>query len=700
MYCYIILLYRIDPTERYEYDYELLELEEQYENERILLLEEEKGRQRQQQQQQQNYHDMGGDATLYERIRNGASNFHTWKDTLDPWAVFEDFFFQDPIIMGSNDGDGANDAKYTGYQQQGRYQQQQYQQRPSESLTPRVSETTIHRGYDPAFGADIYTVLRREEYIHDDDDMNKKKQYYYQILGQDFVSGTRIDPYTGFTLQEYYSAVTEPYFVEDGWAYPTTTTTSEDGIPNTNFYNNNEYEQGQYQQYNIHEEDDVKYQKTHHQRRKYTSELEVGESFTPNNNNNNPWMSPNGKYQVILTSTCELQIISINTEDQQQPQNQRHQQKGEGESQANGDDDETNVIWSSETYIPNTRAHGCYLTLNTLGRLVLSVDYGSGLTSSLGNTVLWNTPTPPVVPHLFQADDDDDDEEDGNDANANQQQQRQPVTFRYYASLDDDGVIAVYRVREKIKRKNAASSDDNNNAQTADRKKDTQSTKKLLQVHRPIMDKLGGMYHRISKASARQGQTKAAIAWDHIRYNVRHILAKRPASTTYTHDRQHHQQEHGDRYNNSNLHHHHECVYATSPVGCLSPGRNAIHLSKKLARTLKRGVQTMDSHIDNFLSILTDQVDYDSDEENYGYYNSNSGYESSKYSSDDDDDEDLLDTLVRVTGTAGIQLGKAGMHGIKRGKKVAGKVVGKMKDKIGKHSTQWGERMAEKEEFF
>ena len=667
-------------------------MEEQYENERILLEEKDKELKRRQ-RQQKNYDDMGGsDATLYERIRNGATNFHTWKDTLDPWAVFEDFFFQDPIIMSNN---GAN----TGHQQQsspqgsntyqsyydGRYQQQQ----PSEShryhhthtsMPPRVSETTIHRGYDPTFGADIYTVLRREEYIHDD--MNNKGQYYYQILGQDFVSGTRVDPYTGFTLQEYYSAVTEPYFVEDGWANPTT---SED----TPHFHNTGYEQSsQYQQQYIHEEDDVKHQEKHNQqRRKSISKLEVGESFTPNNNNNNnvsdPWISPNGKYQVKLTSTCELQFVSINNEDQQQQQkqNERHQREEEEESQAN--DDEKNIIWSSETYIPNARAHGCYLTLNTLGRLVLSVDYGSGLTS-LGNTVLWNTPTPPVVPHLFQADDEDD----GNINNANANRQQQPVTFRYYASLDDDGVIAVYRVREKIKRKNAASDDDT--TETQRKKKDTQSTK-LLQVHRPIMEKLGGMYRRISKASAQQGQTKAAVAWDHLRYNVGRILAGRPTSTTYTHDGQQ-----SDRYN-SNLHHHHECVYATSLVGCLAPGRNAIHLSKKLARTLKRGVQTMDSHIDHFLSILTDQVDYYDDYEdvNYGY----SGYESSSYSSDDDD-EDLLDTLVRVTGAAGIQLGKVGMHGINRGKKVAGKVVGKMKDKMGKHSTRWGERMAEKEEFF
>lgn len=96
------------------------------------------------------------------------------------------------------------------------------------------------------------------------------------------------------------------------------------------------------------------------------------------------------------------------------------------------------------------------------------------------------------------------------------------------------------------------------------------------------------------------------------------------------------------------------------------------------------------------MSVLTEPLDYD-DDINYGF-NSNNEHESFF----DVDDEDILDTLIRVTGAAGVQVGKAGVHaaqrGMKKGKKVAGKMVGKMKNRMGKHSISWGERMTEKEE--
>ena len=96
----------------------------------------------------------------------------------------------------------------------------------------------------------------------------------------------------------------------------------------------------------------------------------------------------------------------------------------------------------------------------------------------------------------------------------------------------------------------------------------------------------------------------------------------------------------------------------------------------------------------------------------YSYYssNSNGGY---GFAADDEDkdDEDILDTLLRITGTAGVHLGKAGLHGIhaaqigmKRGRKAAGRVVGKMKDRMGsvrQHDNvirSWSERMMAEEE--
>eukprot|EP00584_Thalassiosira_punctigera_P010564 CAMPEP_0172534760 /NCGR_PEP_ID=MMETSP1067-20121228/7015_1 /TAXON_ID=265564 ORGANISM="Thalassiosira punctigera, Strain Tpunct2005C2" /NCGR_SAMPLE_ID=MMETSP1067 /ASSEMBLY_ACC=CAM_ASM_000444 /LENGTH=772 /DNA_ID=CAMNT_0013319589 /DNA_START=80 /DNA_END=2398 /DNA_ORIENTATION=+ len=641
-----------DAVQRYDYDWELLEMEEEYEEERLLWEEDQRERKRMQQfEEGQRYNNMvGDDSSLYEKIRNGASNFHAWKDTLnlDPWAVFEDFFFQDSTM---------SDDEIDPYAENHRYHQSQHEfegkrrHRPPASpnkMAPYILETTIYRGYDPSFGADVYTVLRREEYFHD---MNDNGEHFYQILGQDFISGNRADPYTGFTMQEYYSAVTEPYFVEEGYTKPDSDV-GKKKYEGANFNYNNQRSEHQTQTQTP----------TH---RMSTSKLEEGESLAPNFISNegsasDPWVSPNGKYQAMLTPTCELQIILC---DEQQKQSQPTSTYG-------NDDVGITVIWSSETYVPISRAHGCHLALDSVGRLVLSVDYGSGL-GSVRNTVLWNTSLPKVVPHWYQ--------------DENSTTKEQPITFRHYASVDDDGVIAVYRVRERV----SDSTDggkleqdkiikvESRDSESIDMLKGSNSdTKAKLQV-RSIIDKLGVIYCHISKSSAQQGQTKAALVWDQLRYNVGRLFAGRPWAVSSVTEEQ------------TGLHSRHECIYSTSPVGCLAPGRNAIHLTRKFAHSLKQSVQSMDSHLDHFLSALTEPAsDYDYDDNYPEFY--------------DDDDEDLLDTLLRVTGAAGTHLGKAGMHaaqiGMNRGKKVAGKMIGKMKDRMGKHSIRWGERMAEKEE--
>ena len=310
-----------------------------------------------------------------------------------------------------------------------------------------------------------------------------------------------------------------------------------------------------------------------------------------------------------MTATCELQII-----------NQSSLDEDDG-------DNTMSTIWSSETYIPTIRADGCYLTLSSSGRLVLSVDYGSHLNS---NTILWSTPEPPIVPHW--------------DSDSTVKQQ--PITFQYYASLDDDCVIAVYRVGEENPIRNAS-------------EKTQSSTQTKLQM-RPIIDKLGRVYQDIAKASEQQGKTRAAVAWNHLRYNaMRRFVGGKSVSSS---DTDHHQ--------------YHECIFSTSPVGCLAPGRSVIQLSKKMANVARASIKTMDKTLDQFISVLTDQVDYDDDDDEYSYF-SGSGY-----FSPDDEDEDLLDTLIRITESAGVKLGKAGIQGMQKaqvhGKKVVGKVVGKM----------------------
>ena len=578
-----------NPTTRNEYDWDLLDAEDEAE-----FL---KQRQQQQQQQDVNRNQQHGQYTsdtIYDKMRTSASTFSTWKESIDPWAVFEDFFFQDST---ANDYTYSNN--YQAYNQQSRQQQHTHSARYDDHI-PSVSEQTIYQGYDPGYGADVYTVLRREEYTNNND-MNTNGKYFFRIFAQDFISGNQIDPYTGFVIQEYYTAISEPYMVEEGYeSYP----------------NHDAYSQPSHFEYKRKQQQEEQ-EKSHQQeipQRVNPVKLEVGESFTPVSSSSDPWMSSNGKYQAIMTSTCELQIISQSSLDE------------------DDGDKKNSIVWSSETYIPTIRADGCYLTLSSTGNLVLSVDYGSHLNS---NTILWTTPEPPIVPHWH--------------SDNSQTAKQQPITFQYYASLDDDGVIAVYRVREQRPIKDTA-------------EKTSSSTRTKLQM-RPIIDKLGRAYQDITKASEQQGKTRAAVAWNHLRYNAMRRLSSGKSITSDT-----------------DHHHYHECIFSTSPVGCLAPGRSVIHISKKMANVARTSIKTIDTHLDSFISVLTDQVDYDDDDEEYNYFSGSS------YSSPDDDDEDILDTLIRITESAGVKLGKAGIQGMQKaqvhGKKVVGKVVGKMKEQM------------------
>ncbi|KAL3807690.1 hypothetical protein ACHAXA_007336 [Cyclostephanos tholiformis] len=647
-----------DPAQRYDYDWELLDMEEEYERDR--LLHEEEQRESSRQRSHRNVHDGGehygndnvgnvDDVSLYDKIRNGASNFHAWKDTLnlDPWAIFEDFFFRSPVAAEDDAYNGREEERYSNsHTADATFYQSNTPQTPrpppptgQTRTQPRISETTLYRGYEPTFGAELYTVLRREEYIRNS---NADGEFYYRTLGQDFIFGTRVDPYTGFTMQEYYSAVTEPYLIEEGYSK----------LGSNEGGENSDYNDSTPNFLRRHDHRHTEQREAAH--RKSQSRLDEEESFTPRDSNSDPWISPSGNYRAVLTNTCELQII-------------RHdvtQNQGQSSSPT-GDDTANTFIWSSDTYIPNTRAHGCHLKLDSTGCLVLSVDFGSGL-DYVGNTVLWNTPLPPVVPHWTH-------EKDGN-------AKLRPVTFRYYASLDDDGVIAIYRVIERAGA-GADFGERNDHPASLDANIPHGENLEYKQINlkiRPMVDKLSAMYHRVSTASRKQGQTKAAIVWDQLRYNVGRMLSGRPAFTTST----------DNGLDNTR----HECIFATSLAGCLAPGRNAIHLSRKISRSIQRSVRSMDSYLDHFLETLTAPAsDFDYDE--YGnVHNKHGGCESRHSDFVDDEDEDLLDTLLRVTGAAGAQLGKAGMHGInvaqhkmKQGKKIAGNMVGKMKKRVETH---------------
>jgi len=612
-----------DPVQRYEYDRELIYTEEEEEEERLFQKEAELMREREQrrQQQTQNSNDWGYDSSsssFYDKMRDKASNLQAWKESLnsiDPWRVFEDFFFQESSTEGdSSDSSAYHDSSSSTTNQ---YHQEAQQKNPPNngyrnSQAPHVSETTVHRGYDPYMDADVYTVYRREDYQNGD----------YRVIGQDFVQGVEVDPYTGFVLREYYSAITGPYLVEEGSA-------QQQHFRGDDLHYDKLYGQQEPKQQFESTRDEPKTP------RLSTSRLEQGESISLNDSSD-PWLSPNGMFEAFLSPTCELHII-------------RREHEADQDTGDDIDPDDR-IVWSSETYIPDTRAHGCHLTLNSLGRLVLSIDYGSGL-GQVGNSVLWNSPTPPVVPYWVQGD------------------QQQSVTFYYYASLDDDGVIAVYRVRE---------------TSGGDEKK--QENDQSTQLHTPkrpkVIDTLGAVYGRISKTSTECGQTKAALAYDQLRHNMGSLFMGRPrsagATSSFSGADSPSASTNNEKLHTPNAQLHHECVYSTSPTGCFSPGRNAIHLTKKLARSIKRSVKTMDSHLDNLISMLTQPAD----EYEYDTYDAYDGYGYSSYQEDDDDEDDMLDTLIRVTGAAGKIGLEAAQAGMKQGRKVAGQVVGKMKTEI------------------
>ena len=456
--------------------------------------------------------------------------------------------------------------------------------------------------------------------------------------------GTQVDPYTGFTLREYYSAITEPYVVEEGYS------NKDDNSANN--YDDQPYETRQ-----------------SHKQRQSIYKLEQGEFITPNRSNTaNQWISPNGRYEGVLSSTCELQIL-------------RHDNSDEGPT--------STVVWTTDTYIPHSRANGCHLTLSSLGQLSLSVDFGSGLGSATSsNTVLWTSPLPPVVPHLFHEDNGDE-----------------SVSFYYYSSLDNDGVIAVYRVQtngiQPQKKKTTKTKPGNNlftdqASPNQNNSREVQSGQSPMHQVPKIVERLSLMYHQLSKASSEQKKTKAALAWDHVRFSVGKLLTCRPRLAV-AHSRNHLSARFNDSEKNkerenvsqSGIEARAECVYSTSPVGCLTPGRNAIHLSKSFGAFIKNSVKSLDSKVDKFISHLTETTD---------------DYDSS-FMHDDDLDDDILDTLIRITGAAGatgVKLGRAGVHaaqiGLKRGKKAAGNVVGKMKERVGDQSSKWSKRLREKDD--
>ncbi|EJK65207.1 hypothetical protein THAOC_13960 [Thalassiosira oceanica] len=262
--------------------------------------------------------------------------------------------------------------------------------------------------------------------------------------------------------------------------------------------------------------------------------------------------------------------------------------------------------------------------------LALSVDYDNGLLDSVGNAVLWNSPEPPVVPTL------------GTDT----------VMSKFYASLDDDGALSIYRIRVR-------------KGEQHKHKRDSKQERNVgvVSMHfRPFIEKLGSVYNRMSKLSFEQGQTKATVAWNQLRYSVGNLFTQRAWAASSSPE---------DSINSR-----HECVYSTGVSGCFSPGRNAVHLSRYLAHSVKQTLEKSSSHLGKFLISLAEPAVAEDDSFEFGF-----GY--SDLLNDDEEDQDILDTLLRVTGAGANKVGKAGANIAKMGMKKGHKVMLEMKNKMG-----------------
>jgi len=274
--------------------------------------------------------------------------------------------------------------------------------------------------------------------------------------------------------------------------------------------------------------------------RQTPSKIEPGEIITPDTEE--LLTSPDRRYYAGLTPDCELIVV-----------------------RDEGPDKEDTIIWSSDTFLPPSylSTAGCFLSM-----------YGPQLVLFVGEdvdritAVLWSSPPPPIVPDRDHTGDEGEQE--------------------YYASLDNDGSLAVYRRR--IEGNYSKSSDFESNKFNRGTERDAKkfsAESKSLSMWRKFLMKLGINDITVSP------QTKAAAAWMSVRRWAVQILTRQPSSfsargRSSVHDNVHHQ------------HHSHrdECVYATGPAGCLTPGRYTFRLLDRVKRS-----------IDKFVDFLLDETE-------------------------------------------------------------------------------------------
>ncbi len=423
--------------------------------------------------------------------------------------------------------------------------------------------------------------MHREEY----DDHEDPRRVYYRVLGQEFVED--FDFYNGISLG--YSPISEVYFVEDGYTAASTASTT------SSFHNQKQQRDYHYQHYHSndfdYEGDDYSYkshqnqnqQRQQNQRQRQlknqtSSIMKSNEYITPSQNKIF-LKSKNNQYYSGLTAECELVIMQVNS----------------NKNYGLYDIDEDFVIWSSGTYLPKQyQGRGCAFAIYN-GRIAVV----AGNDIDRPTAILWNSPIVPIVPGSVVGGDDDDSED----------------IIEYYVSLDDDGSLSVYRSRMKDDDKN----DD------------------LIRITKRWWKDL------VSGESTIPSKTKATETWRFLQkwFNTK-LLSKPKESPYYDEDDEHEnyngstKQRHNQRTNQSQYNRQKrklrdECVFATGPAGCLTPGRYFVQISKDMKRTFEKAMED-----------LVDVV-----------------------SEGSEDDIDAFDTATRVVTKTGRYLGLVTLRAIK-----------------------------------
>eukprot|EP00550_Attheya_septentrionalis_P011090 CAMPEP_0198302938 /NCGR_PEP_ID=MMETSP1449-20131203/56630_1 /TAXON_ID=420275 /ORGANISM="Attheya septentrionalis, Strain CCMP2084" /LENGTH=710 /DNA_ID=CAMNT_0044005417 /DNA_START=2204 /DNA_END=4333 /DNA_ORIENTATION=+ len=229
-----------------------------------------------------------------------------------------------------------------------------------------------------------------------------------------------------------------------------------------------------------------------------------------------------------------------------------------------GDPDEPDaVVWSSDTFVPHGHQGNCVLTL--IGpKLVLSL----GSIDHMGRTLWFSDVPASLVPDAQHA-------KDGKE-----------YEYHYFCSLDDDGSLVVYKRQGRM----GESSPENENDE--DEEDDPLWYKWL---HR---EQITPTFAQKKAKYPSTYETHAAKAWKSLqKWGSRTLLRRKDRSRKGSS---------GD----SKTAFKDQCIYATGPAGCLTPGRHVIRLAANVKRSMKKGIVQMDDTIQD-LSEFWENIDFD-----------------------------------------------------------------------------------------